>query len=110
SVELVQVAVAYAPQELRIGAVPGTQLVELRPRTDDLDRPARPPRGLERDVDALVAHELGHHEQEVLGPTAREALDLNRGVDHGRVAPPVPADPLLGELGVRDVVGDAGGP
>ena len=68
-------------------------------------RSGRPQRveGPDRDVDALVRHELGEHDVGVADRPRREAAGLDRRVQDGRVAAEVARDPPAGRLGVRDV-------
>ena len=75
--------VVGAPEELGLG-VGRARAPRARARADDADRRARAARRLERDVHALVAHELGDDQQRVAGSPGREAVGFHRRMDDRR--------------------------
>ena len=97
-----ELGVACAPQELGLG-IGLAERGLLRPAADDADRRVRAPGGLQCDVHALVAHELGDDQERLAGSPGREPVGFHRRVDDRGLAPVEAQDPLPCELGVGDV-------
>ncbi len=105
--QLLVVDPAEEPARPADSAVFGFEPFAVRAVADHADRRPDPPRGLEGQIDPLVADQLGD-DQEVgphrAGPP--KPLDLDRGVDDRGRPHPVVGDPLAGDLGVGDIAAD----
>ena len=102
-IELHEIPVADAAEELglRVGVL---ERAMVRTRADDLDRRTSATRCLERQMQALVADQLGDDQQRVAGLTRCEAMRLDGRMDDRGVTAVVPPDPLARETRVGDVV------
>ena len=94
---------------VKVTARPGEppQPPPLRPVADHHEREPEARERLDRDVDPLVRHQLGEHDVVVADRARREAVDLHRRVQDGRLAPEVAAHALGGGARVGDVAVDA---
>ncbi len=91
------------PTNATFGAAWRLQAPRVRPVPGDDERQAELAERADRDLDALVGHDLREHEVVLADVPGREAAGLDRRVENRRVAGEVALDAPLRDRRVRDV-------